>query len=373
MSQTSAPPPPTGPSTSAPPAPALNLAALDARLTPHLPGPADAPLQAQRLPAGQSNPTWRLSRGDRHWVLRAKPGPAAGLLPSAHAIEREVAVLRALADSGVPVPRVYALCEDEGVIGAAFYVMDFVEGRIVRDATLPDATPAERAAMHADALRVLAALHAVDWRARGLEGFGRHEGYFERMIGRWTKQYRATATGENAAMEALIAWLPANLPPPSTHASTADQNLSIVHGDFRLENLVFHPTEPRVIAVLDWELSTLGHPLADLAYHCMAWHNPPGVLRGIAGLDLAAAGIPSEREVIDTYCRLSGRSDQDAVRAHWPFYLAANLFRLAAILQGINHRVAQGIASHPQAIETGRMAGQVAELGWRVAQGGGTP
>lgn len=356
--------PPTPPP-SAPIPPALNLAALQAGLSPHLPGPSTEPLQAQRLPAGQSNPTWRISRGDQHWVLRAKPGPAAGLLPSAHAIEREVAVLRGLADSGVPVPRVYALCEDEGVIGAAFYVMDFVEGRIVRDATLPDATPAERAAMHADALRVLAALHAVDWRARGLEGFGRHDGYFERLIGRWTQQYRATATGENAAMEALIAWLPAHRPPASTEA----RDLSIVHGDFRLENLVFHPIEPRVVAVLDWELSTLGHPLADLAYHCMAWHNPPGVLRGIAGLDLAAAGIPSEREVIETYCRLSGRNDLDAVLTHWPFYLAANLFRLAAILQGINHRVAQGIASHPQAIETGRMAGQVAELGWRVARG----
>lgn len=342
----------------------IDLPALHRWLAPHVPdwGPLDQ-LRMERLPAGQSNPTWLLRQGDRRWVMRAKPGPAAELLPSAHAIEREVAVMRALKGTDVPVPTVHVLCEDESVIGAAFYLMDFVDGRIVRDATLPGMAPAERSAMHADALRVLAALHGVDWRAKGLSSFGRHEGFFERMIARWTKQYRATATETIDAMERLIEWLPAHLPP----TAEAPSDLTIVHGDYRLENLVFHPTEPRVIAVLDWELSTLGHPLADLGYHCMAWRNPQGVLRGIAGLDLAEAGIPTEDDVVATYCRLAGRQDEAAIRAHWPFYLAVNLFRLAAILQGIAHRVAQGRASHPQAIETARMAKPVAELGWQVA------
>jgi aminoglycoside phosphotransferase (APT) family kinase protein len=357
---------PSPPSTSVAPPDAghrLDLPALQAWLAPRLPAAAAGPLTAERLPAGQSNPTWRLRCGKQAWVLRAKPGPAAGLLPSAHAIEREVAVLRALQGSGVPVPCVHALCDDEAVIGAAFYVMDFAEGRIVRDATLPGAAPAERAAMHDDALRVLAALHAVDWRARGLAGFGHHGGFFERMVARWTRQYRASATQPIAAMEKLIAWLPAHLPPPSDDPA----DLCLVHGDYRLENLVFDAAQPRVVAVLDWELSTLGHPLADLGYHAMAWHLPTGVLRGIAGVDLAGAGIPSERELIARYCERAGRRDPEAVLAHWPFYLACNLFRLAAILQGIADRAQQGIASHPQAMATGRMAAPVAELGWRIA------
>lgn len=347
------------------PAPPLDLSALQRWLAPALPTLAAGELMAERLPAGQSNPTWRLRHQDRTWVLRAKPGPASGLLPSAHAIEREVAVLRALQGSGVPVPAVHALCEDESVIGAAFYVMDFVDGRIVRDATLPQVAVADRRAMHDDAVRVLAALHAVDWRAKGLAGFGRQDAFFERMIARWTRQYAATAGAPIDAMARLAAWLPAHCPPPPPPG----QDLCIVHGDFRLENLVFHAQAPRVLAVLDWELSTLGHPLADLAYHCMAWHLPQGVLRGLAGVDLAALGIPSETEVITRYVALAGRNDLDAIHAHWPFYLACNLFRLAAILQGIAHRAGQGIASHPQAMDTGRMAAPVAELGWRIAQG----
>lgn len=343
----------------------LNLELLQAWLRPRLPGLGASSLSATRLPAGQSNPTWLLRAADRAWVLRAKPAPAAGLLPSAHAIEREYAVLAALQGRGVPVPRVHVLCEDESVIGVAFYLMDYVDGRIVRDAALPGAAPAERAAMHAEALRVLAALHAVDWRACGLADYGRHEDFFGRMIARWTRQYRATATGPVEAMERLIAWLPAHVPDVDGSAAAT----VIVHGDYRLENLVFDAREPRMIAVLDWELSTLGHPLADLAYYCMAWHNPPGVLRGFDGVDLAAAGIPTEREAIAQYCRLAGRDDLDAVLAHWPFYLACNLFRLAAILQGIAHRVANGTASHPNAIDTARLAAPVAELGWRVACG----
>ena len=347
------------------PAPSLPLPRLHAWLAPHLPALAALPpeaLQAERLPAGQSNPTWLLHAGDQRWVLRAKPGPAAKLLPSAHAIEREFRIQHALQGSGVPVARMHALCEDESVIGAAFYVMEHVQGRILRDATLPDMAPAERAALHAEALRVLAALHQVDWRARDLADLGRSDGFFERTVARWTRQYRACETQHIEAMERLIDWLPRQLPP----ASGAARDTVLVHGDFRLENLVFHPTEPRVLAVLDWELATLGHPMSDLAYHCMAWQLPPGVLRGIAGLDLAATGIPHEAELMRRYGALSGR-DAAEMQAHWPFYLACNCFRLAAILQGIARRVQEGMASHPQAIETARMAPVVAGIGWRVA------
>ena len=351
------------------PPPSLPLKALHDWLAPRIDALArHAPqaLRAQRLPAGQSNPTWLLEAGDARWVLRAKPGPASRLLPSAHAIDREFRIQQALQGSGVPVARMHAHCEDESVIGAAFYVMEHVQGRILRDATLPGMAPAERAAMHEEALRVLAALHRVDWRARGLAGLGREDGFFERMVARWTRQYRACETQHVEAMERLIEWLPRHLPP----ASADPRDTVLVHGDFRLENLMFHPGEPRVLAVLDWELATLGHPLADLAYHCLAWHHPPGVMRGIAGLDLAAAGIPNEAAVVARYARLAGRDgpgELDAVRAHWPFYLACNFFRLAAILQGIARRVQEGTASHPQAIETARMAVPVAEAGWRVA------
>lgn len=350
---------------------ALPLDALHAWLAERMPAIANVPteiLQAERLPAGQSNPTWLLRAGDATWVLRAKPARAADLLPSAHAIEREYRVQQALQQTDIPVARMHALCEDESVIGTAFYVMDHVPGRVLRDATLPDMTPTERTAIHRDALRVLAALHRVDWRAVGLSGFGREDSFFERMVARWTRQYRASETQRIDAMERLIEWLPQHLPP----ASANPRDTTLVHGDFRLENLMFHPTEPRVVAVLDWELATLGHPLSDLAYHCLAWHHPPGVLRGIAGMDLAAAGIPSEAEVIARYCQLAGRANPDdeaAGHRQWAFVLACNFFRLAAILQGIARRVQDSTASHPHAIETARMAAPVAEAGWRIASG----
>jgi aminoglycoside phosphotransferase (APT) family kinase protein len=317
---------------------------------------------AERLPAGQSNPTWLLGNGTRQWVMRTKPAPVAQLLPSAHAIEREVSVLRALAPTEVPVPRVYALCEDESIIGVAFYVMDFVQGRIIRDTTLPQQTPAQRREMHASALKVMAALHCVDWDSVGLSQFGKHEHFFERMIQRWSKQYLASTDQPQAAMQSLMAWLPAHIPANQPQ----ENNLSLVHGDFRLENLVFDPQQPLVTAVLDWELSTLGHPLADLSYHCMAWHLPPGILRGISGVDLRTLGIPSEEEVIDQYCQLTQRQDAAQIKAHWHFYLACNLFRLAAILQGIQFRIDKGMASHPQAIETARMAPVVADLALKI-------
>src|SRR5450830_1526983 len=220
--------------------------------------------------------------------------------------------------------------------------------------------PAERTALHDEAHRVLAALHRVDWRARGLQDFGRTEAYFERLIARWTRQYRASQTCELPAMERLIEWLPAHIP-----ASARDPGaLALLHGDFRLENMVFHPSEPRVLAVLDWELATLGHPLSDLAYHAMAWHHPPGPLQGLAGLDLAALGIPTEQAFVARYLARMGRDDLAAVQADWPFYLACNLFRLCAILQGIARRVQDGTAASPIAREVSAQAGAVAERGW---------
>ena len=336
---------------------AINEQALQRWLQAHL-GGFEAPIQLTKFKGGQSNPTFALDAGDAHYVLRSKPGPVAELLPSAHAVEREYRVLAALADSDVPVPRVLALCEDESVIGRMFYVMQRVEGRIFWDPTLPDLAPDERAAVYAAMRDTQAALHAVDPDAVGLSDFGARGNYFERQIGRWTKQYRAAETERIDAMESLIAWLPGQIP--------ASDETRIVHGDFRMDNLVFHPSEPRVIAVLDWELSTLGDPLADFAYHCLAWFTPPGALRGMAGLDLDTLGIPKLEDYIAGYCARSGR------RGGIPnmgFYLAYNLFRLAGIAQGIAKRAQLGTASSAQAVETGKLARPVAELGWKLARG----
>lgn len=346
----------------------LDLAALGRWLAPHL-GTAVQGLSGERMNGGQSNPSWRLRATapggeERSWVLRAKPGLAASLLPSAHAIEREFRVLSALQGSAVPVPAAVALCEDESVLGAAFYVMDWVDGRVLRDAHLPTLGAAARTACHADALQVLAALHRVDWRAAGLQGFGREGAFFSRLVSRWTKQYRGSVTEPVPAMERLAQWLADHIPPGADDAGTT----SLTHGDFRLENLMFHPTQPTVAAVLDWELATLGHPLSDLAYHCMAWHLPSGVLRGMADQPLAALGIPGERETIARYCDMTGWP-LDAVLADWGFYMACNLFRLAAILLGIEARVRQGTAAHPDALAITRMARPVAELGWAIASG----
>lgn len=335
-----------------------------------MPGRPEA-LHLERLTGGQSNPTWLIRAGQAPdapaWVLRAKPGPAATLLPSAHAIEREYQVMQALAGTPVPVPRMGLFCEDERPIGAAFFLMDFVPGRILREAHLPGLGASERGAIYAEANRVIAALHQVDWAARGLGGFGRTDGFFERLIARWGKQYRASLTeGPIEAMEQLMQWLPQHIPAP-----WGGPAVTLTHGDFRLENLIFHPHEPRVLAVLDWELATLGHPLSDLAYHCMAWHLPGGgMLRGFAGQDLAALGIPSQRAHIEAYLARTGHPAQrEAVLAGWPFYLACNFFRLAAILQGVAHRLAQGRAASPQAAEVARMAGPVAQWGWEIASG----
>lgn len=344
-------------------------AALADWLAPHLGTTAAdraGAMQAQQIVGGQSNPSWVLRQGERAWVLRAKPAPAAQLLPSAHAIEREFRVQYALAGSEVPVPTMRVLCEDENVAGVAFYVMDYVPGRVLRDATLATLPLAQRPAYHQQALHVLAALHQVDVAAAGLGDYGRSEQFFQRLARRWAQQYRSSAAvaGPIAAMEALADWLPPHIPP----GAEDPRHICLTHGDFRLENLMFHPSEPRVLAVLDWELSTLGHPLSDLAYHCLAWHLPSGILRGFGDLDHAALGIPSEHDTVASYCAQTGHA-LNAVLAHWPFYLACNLFRLGAILAGIAARERAGTAANPTAAEIGRMATPVAELGWAIATG----
>ena len=341
---------------------AFDVGALQSHLERHLAGFA-GPLGVEQFKGGQSNPTFKLVTPGATYVMRCKPGPVAKLLPSAHAIEREFRVMSALRGSGVPVPTMHLLCEDESVIGRAFYVMEFVPGRVLWDQTLPGMSPAERGAIYDEMNRVIAALHSVDVRAAGLESYGKPGNYFERQIGRWSKQYVASITEPIEAMDRLMEWLPAHMP-----ASAKDESqVSVVHGDYRLDNLIFHPTEPRILAVLDWELSTLGHPLADFSYHCMSWHIAPGQFRGIGGCDLAALGIPDERAYVRRYCERTGRPDPDAVMADWNFYLAYNLFRMAGILQGIAKRVVDGTASSAQAVSAGAGARPLAEMGWRIA------
>jgi len=341
---------------------AFDSAALEAHLQRELPGFA-GPLTVEQFKGGQSNPTYKLLTPGRSYVMRTKPGPAAKLLPSAHAVEREFRVMHALHGS-VPVPRMELLCEDESVIGRAFYVMEFIEGRVLWDQALPGMTPARRGEIYDEMNRVIAALHSVDVQAAGLADYGKPGNYFDRQIGRWSKQYLASVTEEIKEMDALLEWLPAHVPAGARDAA----QVSVVHGDYRLDNLVFHPTEPRILAVLDWELSTLGHPLADFSYHCMAWHIPPGTFRGIGGLDHAALGIPSQAEYIKRYCERTRRPDPQALMADWNFYLAYNLFRLAAITQGIAKRVVDGIASSAQARATGASTRPLAEMAWKFAQ-----
>jgi aminoglycoside phosphotransferase (APT) family kinase protein len=296
--------------------------------------------------------------------MRSKPGPAAKLLPSAHAIEREYAVMSGLAGSSVPVPEMLCQCEDESVIGRAFYIMAFMSGRIFWDQSLPNMTLAERGDIYTEMNRVMAALHTVDFAARGLAGYGKPGNYFERQIGRWSKQYLASITQPIPEMDKLMVWLPEHIPAMARDPAM----VSIVHGDYRLDNLMFHPSEPRVIAVLDWELSTLGHPLADFSYHCMGWHITPGAFRGIGGLDLAALGIPLEADYIRQYCERTRIATPEQLAQDWAFYLAYNLFRMAAILQGIGKRVEAGTAASAQAVSAAAGARPLAQLAWQFAQ-----
>jgi aminoglycoside phosphotransferase (APT) family kinase protein len=311
-------------------------------------------LVVEQFQGGQSNPTYRLTAGDRRYILRRKP--PGKLLPSAHAVDREYRVMSALAATGVPVAKMIALCEDDAVIGTAFYLMEYVEGRVLWDPRLPGMEPAQRAAHHDEMNRVLATLHRVDYAAVGLGDYGRIGSYIERQVARWSKQYAAAGAERIPAMDRLIEWLPRHIPP--------GDETSIVHGDYRLDNVIFHPTEPRVLAVLDWELSTLGHPLSDFAYHAMMWRLSPDEFRGLKGVDLAALGIPTEKEYVAAYCRRTGR---DRI-ANWEFYLIFNMFRIGAILHGVLARALQGNAASQNAIETGGRARRVADVAWEMAQ-----
>ena len=341
----------------------VDTVALEAWLTAHMPG-FEGPISLEMFKGGQSNPTYKLITPSQSYVMRAKPGPVAKLLPSAHAIEREFKVMQGLYGTDVPVAQMHVLCEDESIIGRAFYVMAFVQGRVLWDQTLPAMSNVERANIYDEMNRVMAALHTVPFAEHGLENYGRPGNYFERQIGRWSKQYVASVTQSIPEMDNLMAWLPANMPSSAQDAS----KVSIVHGDYRLDNLMFHPTEPRVLAVLDWELSTLGHPLADFSYLCMAWHIPPGTFRGIGGVDIASLGIPSERENIHRYCDRTGLATPADLKTDWNFYLAYNMFRIAAILQGIAKRVETGTASSDEAKASAAGARPMAELAWRFAQ-----
>ena len=341
---------------------AFDVAALEAWLNANMPG-FQGPLSVEMFKGGQSNPTYKLITPACSYVMRAKPGPVAKLLPSAHAIEREFAVMKGLSGTAVPVAQMHVLCEDEAIIGRAFYVMEFVAGRVLWDQSLPGMTPAQRGEIYDEMNRVIAALHSVKFTEQGLANYGKPGSYIERQIGRWSKQYVASVTQAIPEMDKLMAWLPANIP-----SSAKDESLvSIVHGDYRLDNLMFHPTEPKVLAVLDWELSTLGHPLADFSYHCMAWHIKPGSFRGIGGLDHKALGIPNEAEYIKRYCERTGFTTPEKLAIDWNFYMAYNLFRIAAILQGIAKRVEDGTASSDQAKASGAGAKPMAALAWHFA------
>jgi len=314
------------------------------------------PIDVRQFAGGQSNPTYLVQSADHRYVLRRKP--PGKLLPSAHAVDREYRVVVALANTAVPVAKAYALCEDPAVIGTAFYVMDYVEGRLFWDAALPEVAKPDRGAIYDEMTRVIAALHSVDYAAAGLGDYGKPGRYIERQVARWTQQYRASETETIDAVERLIEWLPQHIP--------EDEETAVVHGDFRLDNAIFHPDEPRILAVLDWELSTLGHPLVDLAYLCMRYHLSAGEFRGLGGLDPAALQIPSEAECVADYCRRRGR--EPVAPQDWTYYLAFNMFRLAGILQGVLARAIQGNASSATALEAGRRARPLAEQAWGLVR-----
>jgi aminoglycoside phosphotransferase (APT) family kinase protein len=334
---------------------AFDLASLEDYLRTHIDG-FSGPLTVEQFKGGQSNPTYVLSASGRRFVLRRKP--PGKLLPSAHAVDREYRVITALHQAGIPVARTYALCEDESVIGTAFYVMDYVEGRVLWDQSLPGMTKAQRAAIFDEMNRVIAALHQVDYTKVGLAEFGKPGNYLTRQIARWSKQYRASETEKIDAMDKLIDWLPENIP--------QEEETTIVHGDYRMDNMIFHRSEPRMVAILDWELSTLGNPLADFSYHVMSWHLSPREFRGLGGLDLEALGIPSESQYVAAYCKRTGRALVDP--RQWDFYMAYNMFRLAGICQGIMGRVVDGTAASEHAIESGKRARPLAEAGWRQVE-----
>ena len=314
-------------------------------------------MRLERIGGGQSNPTFFVSFDNRAMVLRKRPA-GGNLLPSAHAVDREYRVLNALANTDVPVPKTVLFCADEEIVGTPFYLMDRLDGRIFESYSLPEVPAAQRRAMYFSMADTMARLHRVDWAAIGLAGYGKPGNYFARQIARWTRQWEMSKTAENADIDLLIRWLPEHIP--------SNDDTSINHGDFRFGNLMFHPTEPRVIAVLDWELSTLGHPLADVAYNCMAWHTAPDEFSGMRGLDLAALGIPTQQEYLDHYRKCSGREDSIT-----PFHLAFSMFRFAVILEGIASRALGGSAAGKNAVEVGRQSGAFARRAVEAIEGAG--
>lgn len=313
-------------------------------------------MQIERIGGGQSNPTFFVSFDNRSLVLRKQPG-GGKLLPSAHAVDREYRILKALAGSDVPVPPTVLYCDDREVVGTPFYVMERLNGRIFPNYRLVEVPATERKAIFLATAETMARLHAVDWSAVGLANYGKPGNYFSRQIARWTRQWEMSKTGENQDIERLIKWLPAHITP--------GDETTISHGDFRLGNLMFHPTEPRVIAVLDWELSTLGHPLADVAYNCIPWHTSPQEFDGIRGLNLAALGIPSQCEYLAHYQQCSGRTESIT-----SFHLAFSLFRFAVILEGIAARALSGNAAAKDAPEVGRQAAAFARRAVELIDGG---
>ena len=334
----------------------LDEASLGHWLRDHLPGFGGL-RHIEQFRGGQSNPTFLITGADgARYVLRRKP--AGTLLPSAHAVDREFRVISALHGTDVPVARPLCLCSDERVIGTMFYVMEFVPGRNFWDPTLPDLSPPERAALYEEMNRVMVALHTLDYVRVGLADYGKPGNYFARQIARWSGQYRASETERIEAMEKLLAWLPANLP--------AAEETSLVHGDYRLDNLIFDLRSPRMLAAVDWELSTLGSPLADFSYHVMLWRIPAGEGGGLQGLDLLALGIPTEDEYVARYCQRTGRP---AIEPRvWEFCMAYNLFRIACIRQGIMKRVLEGTAASRHAREAGSKSRATAELAWRQVE-----
>lgn len=328
----------------------IDEASLEHYLAANLPG-FEGPLKAEKFSGGQSNPTFRISAGGKDYVLRRKP--PGQLLKSAHQVDREYRVMKALAGTGVPVPRMHLLCEDESVIGTIFFVMEYLDGRIFWDPALPEMSNADRARTYDDMNRMLAALASLDPAAVGLGEFGRPGSYFARQTKRWTDQYRASETVKIPDMELLIDWLGKNMP--------ADDGLvSVVHGDYRLDNMIFHPTEPRCLAVVDWELSTLGHPYSDIAYQCMQWRLPnEGNFRGLGGRDRTALGIPTEEEYVAKFCERMKISSIPI----WTFCLVFNFFRLAAIIQGVYKRGLDGSASNREsALQRGAAVPMMAKM-----------
>jgi aminoglycoside phosphotransferase (APT) family kinase protein len=331
-------------------------AGLAAFMATHVEG-FEGPLAVKKFKGGQSNPTYLISSPAKSYVLRRKP--PGKLLPSAHAVDREYKVMTALGPLGFPVPKTYALCDDPEIIGTPFFIMDYVEGRIFWDTSLPEVSKEERGPLFNAMIDTLADLHMIDYQAAGLGEFGKPGNYFGRQIDRWSKQYKAAETTEIKEMDALIGWLPGAIP--------GDDATSIVHGDFRFDNVIMHATQPKALAVLDWELSTLGHPLADFTYFLMAWHFPPDVRGGLAGVDIAALGIPSLDDAAARYSERTGRGEI----ADLNFCLAYNMFRLSSIAQGVYARALQGNASSPQAIEMGAQIKPLATLAWHYAQQAG--